>query len=993
MTRPGGSRCRATAGLFAIAVSVFCAATTSAQDREKILSTFEIHPDFQIELVASEPQVFSPVDVEFDERGRPFVMEMLGYPFPDDPGRIAVLDDRDGDGVYETRTVFAEGFAMANSLLPYDGGVLVVSPPDILFLKDTDGDDVADVREVVITGVTVANPEDSINGLTHGIDNWIYAANGGNSGALAWPEGGEPVPIREDDLRFNLRSRRIERTGRAAQGFELAFDAWGRMFNVNNTYPLNHQVFPGRDIEGLPQPRTGTLNALPDELENGLVRIYPIGEQVTRVNHPEQSGYFSGACSPYCYLGGAFGPVFDGNFFTCDVVLNLVHRWILEPKGTTFVAHRDDRPKAEFLASTDRAFRPVNSTTAPDGSMWVVDMHRVVIEHPEWIPDEIEATLDLNAGKNQGRLFRITPKGGLPSVKPEFPRDDANRVARLLESPNQWTRITAQRLLVQWNDPVAVPALRAIARESQIPVARAHALWTLQGMNELDDDTLLTAFQSSSDELLEQATQLALSRVIRTGTLIGELNRLYTVSAPRVRMWAALAYADSPDLRGDKFPQLWAILQSNGSDSFMRLALLPGFLAQPDVSIDALLSVDRPADGGLEMLSLVSEGAAVRLSATQAKELLAKCETTVDIDPAGVETFLRGLAEGQTSTGAFDSPAERDALAGALAPILNAETPGVLREAWALARALNLNHVPGQEAALRRARAVVEDGTAPLGARADNLRVLEFAPFADRAGLLYSLLDTRQPRELQRESIRQLQDVGTPEVAEKLIAMWRELGPVTRPVAGNTLLYKRDNQPLLLTALETGKISLGEMNLHLERRRALLWSKDPEIVRRAEALFSDAGIVTRKDAIEAMKPALSLAGDSVRGRQVFMDTCARCHRMGNEGGDLAPNLTEIYRKSRETLMHDILDPNASVDMKYVSYNVERTNGELVSGILDEETDAAVTIRDANGVRTTVPRSEIRDFLSDGLSLMPEELESGLTPQSMADLLAYLQEKK
>jgi putative heme-binding domain-containing protein len=142
-----------------------------------------------------------------------------------------------------------------------------------------------------------------------------------------------------------------------------------------------------------------------------------------------------------------------------------------------------------------------------------------------------------------------------------------------------------------------------------------------------------------------------------------------------------------------------------------------------------------------------------------------------------------------------------------------------------------------------------------------------------------------------------------------------------------------------------------------------------------------------------MRPALTLEGDPVRGKQVFADTCMRCHRMGNEGGDLAPNLTEIYRKSRETLMHDILDPNAAVDARYVSYTIERSNGELVSGIIDEETDAAVTIRDANGVRTTVPRGDIRDFISGGLSLMPEELESGLDHQAMADLLAYLQERK
>jgi putative membrane-bound dehydrogenase-like protein len=918
----------------------------------------------------------------------------MGYPFPDDPGRIAVLDDKDGDGFYETRTVFAEGFAMANSLLPYDGGLLVVSPPDILFLKDTDGDDVADVREAVITGVAVANPEDSINGLNYGLDNWIYAVNGGNSGILTWPGGGEPIPVRADDVRFNLRSHRIERTGRAAQGFELAFDAWGRMFNTNNTHPLNHLVFPGSFIEGLPQPREGTLHALPDELENGLVRLYPIGEQATRVNHPEQSGYFSGACAPKCYTGGAFGPEFDGNVFVCDVVLNLVHRRILEPEGTTFVARRDGRTRQEFLASTDRAFRPVNMAIAPDGSLWVVDMHRVVIEHPEWIPDEIEATLDLNAGKDQGRLFRITPKGGLPRVTPNFRRDRLDDAVAALEHPNSWWRLTAQRLLVEWNDPAAVPALQRLVRESAMPIARAHALWTLNGIDQLDDATLLAAFRDTPDELLEQTIQLAIPRINRSQEIADAVAHLYTRPSARVRLWAALAYAEFRDARFDLMPQLLTILSEHAGDPMMRLALLPGLVQDAHRALTALLSEDRPNDGGDDMLALLAEASASRVSLKEAQHLLGVSASVGQTDPRGAEAFLSGFAAGLNSTrAAFDSKSERDALAESIAPLLRVQSTPVLREAWSVARALELRHVSGQDEALERARAVVEDASGSLADRVDSLRILEFAPFDDRAELLYALLDTRGPRELQREAILQLQREGSRDVAQRLIALWRTLGPETRPVAGDVLLYKRSNNDLLLTALEQGKISLGEMNFHLERRRVLLHSKNPEIVQRAEALFTDAGVVTRKDAIVAMQPALALSGDPVRGKQVFADMCMRCHRIGNEGGDLAPNLTEIYRKSRETLMFDIIDPNAAVDQQYVSYTVERKNGELVSGIIGEESDEAVTIRDANGVQTVVPRADIREMISDGLSLMPEELESGLDHQAMADLLAYLQERK
>ena len=966
-----------------------------ADDPKDILATFELHPDFQLEVAAMEPAVLDPVDLVFDELGRPFVIEMPGYPFPDpaNPGKLVLLEDRDGDGLHETRKVYADGFALADSLMPFEGGFLVASPPEILFLKDTDGDDVADVRQIVFSGIAVENPQHNVNGLTYAIDNWIYAANGGNSGTIAVPAAAT-FAMRFDDFRIDHELKRIERAGRSTGGFEIAFDNWGRMFGTHNLYPMSHLVFPGPWIDGLPQPRTGTLHQLPDDVENGLVRIYPIGEQETRVNHPEQSGYFSGSCGITHYGGGAFGPEFDGNLFVCDVVLNLVHRRILEPDGTSFVARRDDRPKAEFLASTDRAFRPVNMAVAPDGSLWVVDMHRDVIEHPEWIPDEIEQGVDLDAGKDMGRLFRISPKSGLPRVTPNFQRDEIETVVAALEHPNQWCRLTAQRLLVEWDDDRAVPALQKLARDSAVPVARAHAMWTLDALDALDVETLLAAFRSDSNELIEHAIRLAIPRINRSAEVADVVARIYTRPNARMRMWAALAYSQYREPQFDATPQLLTILGEHGADPMMRLALLPGLLQDADDALSALLTGDRPSDGGNEMLALLAEASVSRLPLKEAQRLLDVTASTAQKDPPAAQAFLAGFSAGLTSTkSAFDSKSERDALAQSVSPLLQVESTPLLREVWSVARALELKSVPRQDEALRRARAVVEDASAKSGDRVDNLRIVEFAPFDDRADLLYTLLDTRQPRELQREAIQQLQREDSQEIALRLIAMWRTLGPETRPTAGDILLYKRPNNDLLLDALEAGKISLGEMDFHLERRRVLLRSRNPNVVRRAEALFTDAGVVTRKEAMAAMQPALSLVGNVARGEFVFSELCLRCHRMRDDGGDLGPNLTEVYRKSRETLLHDILDPNAAVVTAYVSYTIERNNGEIVSGLIAEETDGSVAIRDANGVRTVVERSDIREMISDGLSLMPEELESGLDAQAMADLLAYLQERK
>ncbi|MEL6924077.1 MAG: PVC-type heme-binding CxxCH protein, partial [Bacteroidota bacterium] len=197
-------------------------------------SAFEIHPAFQIELAAAEPLVIDPVDMEFDENGQAYVLEMPGYPLRDEESRIVQLTDQDNDGRFDQRKVFATDLRFATSLLPYDGGVLVAAPPDLLFLKDTDKDGVADQRETLMSGFADDNLQHNFNGLTYGIDNWIYAANGGNGGRPYFIGKEEKkISIRGVDFRFNLKTKVIEIVGASSGGFEIAMDNYGRLFETH----------------------------------------------------------------------------------------------------------------------------------------------------------------------------------------------------------------------------------------------------------------------------------------------------------------------------------------------------------------------------------------------------------------------------------------------------------------------------------------------------------------------------------------------------------------------------------------------------------------------------------------------------------------------------------------------------------------------------------------------------------------------------------------
>jgi putative membrane-bound dehydrogenase-like protein len=974
---------------FALPLCISFCSTIFAQSPEDSLKSFQLHPDFQIELVAAEPLIFDPVDMEFDEHGRAFVIEMPGYPFPDKPGNLIMLEDTDDDGKYDKRHVFATDFGMADSIAPYNGGILVASPPDILYVADTDGDNVADVREVVLTGFNVENPQHNIGGLQYALNNWIYGANGGNSGSAYWPSDPDnKTSLRFDDFRFKPESNLLELVGRSTGGFELAADDWGRWFGTHNLHHIRHLVFPTTRLRNMPTPRWGTLQNISDHDVDDMARIYPIGTQDTRVNHPEQSGFFSGACGITYYHGGAFGAEFENNIFVCDVVLNLIHRDILEPDGTTFKAKRG-REKAEFLASTDRGFRPVNMTVGPDGALYVLDMHRDVIEHPEWIPDEMEQNMDLDAGKEKGRIYRITPKGGLPRIKPRFSKDNLEYAINALGHPNGWWRLTAQRLLVEWNDRYAIPALRQRLQTSQKPLERVHAMWTLQGLGDLQSEDLLVALKDPQPEVRENAL-----RAYRPDLHADPMVAKYLDDMPRkennlrVLMEIALAAPESQHLR-----LLPAVSLKSTDDEWLPYAL---FAAMKDDPMRYFVGLEMNAglirEHNHRLMILLAEWVGRRKIHAEVMPVLRGTSNNIGV-PQTIPVFAalaNGLENGPVPDDEFR---DSDIIRIVLNQMLEQNDIPLTREALRIARVLNVSGVNEPRRLMRDAEQTARDRNAPADDRLEMLSLLELTDFNDRRDLLFGLLDPLEPAPIQKAAITQLNEKRDETVAKTLIERWDTLGPAARTQAGNILLYKRGNHDLLLTALENEDLILGELNLDLERRRVLLFSRDEDVKTRAEALFNDAGVVTRKEALAKVRPALELTGDPAKGKEVFASICVKCHKMGSEGIDLGPNLTEIFRKSPETLLHDIVDPNAAIDAEYVAYNIETKSGDIHSGLVIRDDDSGVTLREAEGIETTIARDSIREMFSNGLSLMPEELEVDMDLQSVADLIAYLQVPK
>jgi len=938
---------------------------------------FQIEKGFQLDLIAEEPLVLDPVDIEFNERGDALVLEMPGYPFEDANSHLKVLFDTNHDGKMDASQVIHSNLGLASSFLPVDKGILVASPPYLLFLQDVNADYAIEKVDTLMGGFAKDNLQHNFNGLSYGMDGWIYAANGGNDGSPFW--WGKPdtkIVLKGQDFRFHLTEKRLEKIGESSGGFGLAQDEYNRLYETHNLTHVSHLVFPQRYIKDNALLVDNTLDNISDHEENGLARIYPIGEQEDRVNHSEQAGYFSGSCGISYYGGGAFGKEYEQTVWVADVVLNLIHVDKLSQDGSSMKAHRL-LPKRDFLASSDRSFRPVNMSVAPDGSMWVADMYRKVIEHPEWIPDEIEKTLDLNAGKNQGRIYRISKQGAHhPFDYSQF--KSTSTTIQALKSPNQWVRLTALRLLRGGDlSNVELQALGNHLKSDQLN-ALLPAAWLLFERDRLSSDQLSRLLHHPNSGIRENAIKLAELGVLKERYPVDLVLEALLDKDPRVRMQAALSSSLIPSNIRTK--QKNRIL-----DYLTKYALLPQNawtiaalnIGANDLSMDlfARLVKDKYVSSGV-LLSLSSN---IKQNPSSLLAILSKSSLSGDLKAKIIERL--GIA---------NLAIKSDRMIDALTELEKSDNLTLISEVNKIKTHLNLPVSDKWNKILLQSPELVLNRKLPESKRLGYLKILETVDYSIKSKTLFHCLSNVEPLQIQQQAIEQLSKLKNKEIGWEILKLWPELSPQTRKLAGDLLLNVESNHDALLSGLEKKIINIGEMNFDLERRRTLLWwTSNADTRKRAAKLFSDAGVQTRKDAIESMKPALELVGTPEAGKKVFMNICSNCHQFKNWGVAVGPVLTEISRKSKATLLHEILDPNSNVDTKYINHRVELNDGKLFTGIISSETDTRLVITMVGGSKQTILKNQIKKLNSLGTSLMMEGLESAMSKQEMADLLAFI----
>ncbi len=928
---------------------------------QQSLAAIRTKRGLRADLVAAEPLVADPVAIAFGPDGKLWVAEMADYPTGktgkfDPGGRVRVLEDTDGDGLFDKSTVFLDNLPFPTGVLPWRKGVLVCAAPDILYAEDTDGDGRADVVEKLYSGFGTDNYQARVNSLQYGLDGWVYGSCGLFGGAITCHRAGKVVKLGDRDFRVKPDTGELEAaTGRTQQG--RVRDDHGNWFGCDNSNLLWH--YPLADHYLRRNPHVAATRTVVNVVAGpDPYRVYPLKSDAQRFELSGPPGSVTAACGVGLYRDDLLGDEYRGNAFTCETVNLVVHRRVLKPDGATFTGVRaPDEAGSEFLATTDNWSRPVHVVTGPDGGLWVADMYRYLIEHPRWIPPADLAKIDVRAGAGMGRLYRVRPEGKPLRPWPRLDKLDTAGLVAALDSPNGWQRDTAQMMLLWRADKSAVPLLEKLARESANPLARLHALCTLGGLGGLKPEAVAAALADADPGVRRHAVRLAEPSLTRDPALAEKVLKLADDPDAQVRLQVAYTLGAWPDRRAAE--ALAKLARQAGRDPILTSAVMSSLTADNLPAVAAVVT-DRKV-GTDPPPQLVRDLVATAAGLDGGKALPGLLAAVVKPDAGQFRPWQLAAA-----AGALDS-LQRQGKGWAKLP---EETRTALAPVVAFARSV----AEKEDAPEADARAAV-----PLLARDPADRAADIRRLA-------GLLAPSRPAAVQAAAAAALARIADPAVPSALIAAWPEATPAVRGRILDALYARPAWHPELLAALESGKLPAGQVDAPLRFR--LVHHPDPAVRSRAEKIF-EASNPDRRKVIADYESALSLPGDRAKGKAVFAKVCSACHVLEGVGAAVGPDLSALANKSPRYLLGEILDPNRNLDSRYVEYQAQLKDGRTVTGILAAETATGITLRGQQGKEETVLRSDLDRLLGTSKSLMPEGLEKDVPKPEMADLLTYL----
>lgn len=956
---------------------------------------FELHPDFQWELYAAEPLIRDPVAMEIDERGRIFVVEMPGYPLDvSGSGRIIQLIDENSDGFPDRSQIFAENLVLPTGIMRWKEGFLVTDAPDVLYLEDTDGDGQADLRKVVLNGFARSNPQHNVNTPMYGLDNGIYLANeyfittqqhaslfGDKGTEIYFPDrpNGPRLPSNANDRNVRFRPDTYELQMASSQSqYGHTFDPWGRYFQTSNASHLHHEVIAAKYLQRKPYLRIAEAQQYVPTYGHPI-EVFPITQ------NPEYQlltdvGTMTSACGITWYKGDLFPQEFQQVIFTAEPSHNLIHVDQVETMGATYSSTSPFVEK-EFLRSQDPWFRPVFLYQGPDGALYVLDYHRKIVEHPEWMAESVNSSGELYEGSQKGRIFRISPKGvdsltRFPDLRTYAPR----QLVECLDHKNSWWRLTAQRILVDRKDSNELASLGQFLSENPSPLGELHGLWTLQGLGKMKFSLLRDAVRSPHPGLRENALRLMEYYPDSLEAALPELSQLGNDPDPRVRFQWMCTMGETSFERDKLIEKLF----ENVEDSWFVQALF----TTPDLQEERLFSYALKEIGSTakpihkEFFRSLGAVWAMKEGPMELEEVIG--QSLARGYAHWKAPFLEGIYQAflhQEKRETFAPELYDKLLQAVLSPSEDIRNIGLkFIEFWELPSDLELT------AHLYKAESIIGDRNQNEELRADAISLLSLLLPERYDETFYAHLASSVPAPMQKAALEGLGRLAGDRGCRYILQQWKTLSPEIRSLAVDEFVKDSRRSALFLKAIQDEVVDASVLGW--PRTVRLMNHRDLSLKQYAREVLAPAEELP--DELQERYQAALGEGNPQLGYKVYVQQCQVCHTYKGKGNiAYGPDLATVRNRESRSLLLDILNPNRSIADGYEIWDCTLQNGRALSGIICKETAQTFTLRSADGREEVLLREEVKELTALSHSGMPTGLSAQITPSSMADLIAFV----
>ena len=976
--------------LFVITYLLVATATNASSAQgyrpDEAVKRMTVPEGFRVDLVASEPLVRQPVCIEFDDRGRLWVIQYLQYPNPNDlkrvnvdrysrteydrvpkppphgprgADRIMILSDTDGDGRMDHSHDFIDGLNLASGMAMGHDGVFVLNVPYLLFYPDRNRDDIPDSDpEVLLTGFGMQDAHSVANSLTWGPDGWLYGCQG--STVTAKIRG---IEFQQGVWRYHPGTDKFELFCEGGgNSWGLDFDRDGNLFYSTNFggFVMLHGVQGGYFVKSF---------AKHGELHNP--HAYGYLEHVPHTNF--QGGHVS--VGGIVYQGDAFPDSFRGKYIAADLLGHGVHWHDIHVRGSTVTTAHG----GELLAANDTWFAPTDVTMGPHGAIYVSDWHDRRTAHPD--PD---AQWD----RSNGRIYRIAPIDHQPAPSIDFAGLDVDELLALHQHPSQWSVRHARQELVRRRDRSAIAPLQEKLSQATDEKQAIEMLWSLYAVG---------GFSESLAEQLLDSQHAA----IRYWTLrfLGDES---SVSA---------AMAERLDRLAEQEADVWVRQQLACT-----AARLPANQAIPVVNANIIRDIDNDDP----YLPLLWWWAVERHSVDGRDEVMRRfVRQSLWRSELGRDFLLprlirRYAAEGTTagfdsvlelSEAAPDAQAQDSLWAPLLLGLRQSKHTGLSRHSLAGMISASWQSKPhhktltqlailgGDQTAVEVSINSAIDVRQPAKRRVDALESLKGADAGVLLKPLLKLVQSEKVESVQLAALDLLARVEDPQVIDALINAHHNDGSETlKSKIRDTLLSRRQSALAWLDMVERGELA-ADVTPVAQVRKALLFD-DPKLKQLVRKHWGQFDAVTREDALAEVRrlnnDLNAAAGDAGTGRQIFTQHCAVCHQLFGEGKKVGPDLTTANRTDRTALLVSLVAPSSVIRKEYASISVLTTDGRILTGLPIEHHASGITLVDQKGVATRIAASDIESTRESNVSLMPRDLYRLLTPQQLRDLFAWLQ---